>query len=276
MERKRSMGIRFFVLLMFFIFFFCGGAFAAERIITTSPHLTEIVYDLGLEKKVVGVTDNCNYPIAAASKPKIGRMDVNIEKIVRLRPDLILVDRAFHPQLAERLKRFPVLTVDCGDMEGFRSSVLKIGKAAGAETNALRMLSRMDARFFQLDRKVRALPAKKSVFVEIWDAPLMSCGRNSLIDDIVRRAGGVNVCRNMLEGYGRVNAEAVFRTDPDAVLLTTSSAGQIAGRALWKNLTAVRQGRVYRINSDRIARPSFRMADAAEEIFRFLYPELRL
>lgn len=243
-----------------------------QRIISTSPHITEILFALGEEKNIIGVTKYCNYPKEAKSKEIIGDRNINIEKIIKLKPDLIIADSSFSSENIEILKKrkFNILTINCKNIKSFRDSVKKIAKETDSESKAKSLLKIFDRRISVINSKVKqaTVSGKKRVFIEIWDSPLITAGKNTIINELLELSGGENIAIKT-NGYQRIGTEFVIKENPDAILLTTSKPETIPKS--WKNLKAVKKGHVFYIDHDSFSRPSFRMLDSCEQIFKILY-----
>ena len=242
----------------------------AKRIVSTAPHITEILFALDAGNSITGVTKYCNYPEEAKTKEIIGDVNINMEKIIKLKPDLIIADSSFSSDNISRLKKrgFSVLTVKCSDLTSFRACVKDIANAVGKEKKAETLLNDFDKKLSLLSFKAKFVGRKKRVFVEIWDSPLITAGKGTLIDELLDVSNAENIALN-INGYARVGAEFVLKENPDVILLTTSRPDNLP--STWKNVSAVKTGQVFYIDNDLFARPSFRMIKACENIFDLLY-----
>jgi iron complex transport system substrate-binding protein len=249
------------------------------RIISTAPGITECLFSLGLEERIVAVTNNCNYPPEARSLPRIGDLQLNVEKIVELRPDLIITDVTLHLEQVRRLEGlgFKVLAIDCSTIAKFRLSLAMLGKATAREEKAELLLADLDERIEKITKRLcpSETRADTTVFIEIWDKPLMTAGSKTFFDDLIRLAGGSNTFADTSTSYPRINIESLIRKDPQVIILTTSKREEVVSRSCWKDISAVREGRIHEINPDIIARPTLRMLEALELMALWLHPEIR-
>lgn len=249
-----------------------------SRILSTAPSITEILFSLGLGEKVVGVTNNCNYPPEAGSLPKIGDIHLDMEKIIELKPDLVIVEESLKLEAAASIEKFgfPILTIDCRDMEHFKKSLLILGQALGAKDIAVSLVTDMEDRVAHVKERLPVDGGKVPVFVEIWDKPIITAGGGTFFDDLIGLAGGENIFGGTTSGYPRISLESLIKLDPQVIILTTSKRDEVMTRTAWKGISAVKSGRVYDINPDIIARPTLRMVEAIEIMALWLHPGIRM
>jgi iron complex transport system substrate-binding protein len=252
---------------------------APERIISTAPGITECLFSLGLGDRIVAVTRNCNYPPEAQSLPRIGDLQLNIEKIIELKPDLIVTDVSLHLEQMKRLEAlgFRVFAIDCSTMAKFGESLKLLGKATAREERAHLLVGDMNERAGRITRRLgpSSYSARITVFIEIWDKPLMTAGCGTFFDDLISLAGGMNAFGDTHTSYPRINIESLIERDPGVIILTTSKRDDVMKRSSWKDISAIRSGRVHEINPDIIARPTVRMLEALELMALWLHPEIR-
>lgn len=267
--------MRRFAFFAFFCLFFMIASGAADavpsRIVSASPCFTEILFALGVGDRVVGVTKYCDDIKGAEGKKIVGDMNLSLEAVVSLRPDLVIAMPNGKGDNVRILKSkgLNVISMRCDNLSEFRSCVRRIGEVTGSSKRASVLLSEMDSKIASLRAMSKRIdPAKrKRVFVEIWDSPLMTPGKRSHVSEIVSLAGGIGGGDSIDGVCGIVGTEFLYSFDPDVILLLNSRA---PGRA-WKGLRAVRDGKVFVLDHNRFARISFRMPDLALEIHRMLY-----
>ncbi|MGC8970747.1 MAG: ABC transporter substrate-binding protein [bacterium] len=251
-----------------------------KRIISTAPDVTEILFALNLGDKVVGVTTWCNYPEGAKTKEKIGDFaNPNIEKILSLKPDLIVATGGVQRQVIEKLEQLgiPVYVFYPHNIDEVIKGIYTIGRITGAEENAKRLAFDLKLRIAKVTSKVSKVKTKPKVFFELWHEPLMSAGPGSFIDDIIKKAGGINIAGTAKSAYPIFSLEQLIKEDPDVIIGAESSMGanplEIAKRPGWDTLKAVKNQRVYTINDDIIFRAGPRLVLALEIIAKYLHPE---
>lgn len=252
-----------------------------ERIVSLAPSNTEILFAVGAGERVVGVDTFSDHPGEVASLPRLGGLtDTNFEKIVELAPDLILTIGGTDEQVA-RLEELgiTVLVIQPETFEDVLDRIRLIGRVVGEEQAAADLLAEMGARVDAVRRAVGDVPEaeRPRVFYEVWHDPLMTVGPGGFIHDVIALAGGVNVFADADNPWPVVSLEAVVARDPQVIITTfQDSYDQLLARSRpgWDGISAVQQGRVYRIDQNLISRPGPRLVDALEQVARFLYPEL--
>lgn len=265
----------------------------AQRIVSTAPSVTEMLYALGLGERVVGVTTFCRYPPEAAAKPKIGDyVRPNLEAIVVLKPDLVVME-ATGIRRAERLPalKLNVLEVDDGTLAGIYESLRKIGAAAGVPERAAALRSNMQAALEDLRRRTRGLAPRRLLFVSgrtparLED--LIVVGRGSYLNELIEVAGARNAFADVGAPYLKVSLEQVLARNPE-VIVDMGEMAQTAGvseeqkRAvvtLWERqpaLAAVRERRVFAVAADIFVVPGPRVVEAARALARMVHPEAGL
>jgi cobalamin transport system substrate-binding protein len=251
----------------------------AERIVSLAPGLTEILFSLGLENRVVGVTDYCNYPPAALTKTKIGGLNPNIERILILHPDLVVgVAGLFQQENLARFERFhiPYIVVDPVSLDKIFQTVLLLGKATGRSERAAENARRLRDRLERIRRVTRSDSPPRLLYV-VDDNPLISVGKGSYLDDLIRDAGGTNITGKLAKPYPLVSMEYVIRENPQVIILATDADRNLTDLQKrrwdrWSGLAAVRDGRIYKVNRDLLNRPGPRVLDGLEELAGLLHP----
>lgn len=243
------------------------------RIVSLTPSVTEMLFALGLGDRVVGVTDNDDWPPQARRRAHVGDIHPDFERILALKPDLVVMEGSLAPSTLTRLEtlHLPVLALDSGTLAGFRRSVLLVATATGTTPRAQALLSDLDRHLAAVGQRARKRPAGRwpTVFVEVGEQPLFAAGPGTFVNELVQLAGGVNVFADGQTAYPQVSAEWLLARNPDVIVLTTSSVEAFSNRPGFDRLKAVRSGRIYRIDPpDPIVRPSFRLAQGVEALAR--------
>ncbi len=251
-----------------------------RRIVSLAPSLTEILFALGAGDALVGVTDFDNYPPEVREKRSVGGgIDPNLEVIVALRPDLVFLaadaNRWGTLVQLERLN-IPVYGVKPIGVEGVFDSIEKVGEAVGRRQQAEALIAKMRRRLNAVSEKVGELD-KPKVLYAVWIDPLIVAGRETVIHDLIRLAGGTNAVRE--RGFPRLDLEAVFNHPPDLILLAFDRGGLGYREILphlpgWRDIPAVRQGAIRVIDANVMNRPGPRIVEAVEVLARVLHPEV--
>ncbi|MBI3595727.1 MAG: cobalamin-binding protein [Nitrospirae bacterium] len=250
-----------------------------QRIVSLAPGLTEILFSLGLDDRIVGVTDYCNYPPAAVTKPRVGGLNPNLEKIISLHPDLIVaVAGIYQNQSLARFEQFhvPYFTVDPSSIEKIFETILVLGKITGAEETAAEKVRQLRGRLNSLQQKLQSDPRPRLLYV-VDDEPLISVGKGSYLNDLIREAGGVNITGGLEKAYPIVSMEYVIRQNPEVIVLAMDADQVLSDQekhhwSRWSSLPAVRNGKIYKVSRDLLNRPGPRILDGVEELARLLHP----
>jgi iron complex transport system substrate-binding protein len=256
-----------------------------QRIVSLAPSNTEILFALGLADQVVAVTDYCNYPPEAKKKPSIGGFSTpSIEKIVAISPDLILAASIHQKQVIPSLeaKGMTVVALAPETISEVLDAITLVGKITNKGEAASKLVAKMQSRIKAVTDKTGNLPQtqKPRVFYITWHDPLMSAGKGTLHDELIQKAGGINIAGD-LSGYPTISLEAVIAANPE-VIVAGVGMGTGADAPLQFARTEPRLGntaarlnnRVYSIDVDIVGRPGPRITDALEQFARFIHPEL--
>ncbi|MBL7197970.1 MAG: cobalamin-binding protein [Candidatus Omnitrophica bacterium] len=254
-----------------------------QRIISLAPSTTEILFSLGLDDEIVGVTTFCNYPPEAIKKEKVGAFsDPNIEKILSLKPDLIFATGLEQAPTVERLKqlKLKVFVSDPSSIDELFTSIKEIGKLTHREKQAEALVNQMKTKIEQIGAKIHHIPLDKrpKVFIEIWHDPLLTAGKDSFVDELISLAGGINIAYDTPRAYSYFSPEQVIKRDPDCIILgymvTEKAMHAINKQFSWKEIKAVKNNSVYNdINPDLFLRPGPRIVEGLEKIHMKLYPK---
>ncbi|MDD5079242.1 MAG: cobalamin-binding protein [Candidatus Omnitrophica bacterium] len=255
----------------------------APRYISLAPSTTEILFALGLDDEIVGVSTYCNYPEETGSKTKIGDFShPNMETIISLRPDYIFGTGLEQlPAIAELKKIFPhIYVADPATVGDLLKTINDIGALTNRTKEAQRLLRKMFEDIETVNVLVQSIPQDKrvKVFVEIWHEPLMTAGKGSFIDELITMAGGINVAHNVVRPFCNYSAEKVISLDPECIIMTymdkEAPLKLLESRFGWGQIKAVKDKRVFNdIDPDILLRPGPRITDGLKEIFKRLYPQ---
>ena len=252
------------------------------RIIPLAPNLTEILYYLGLEERVVGVTDFSSYPAAALEKPRVGSyINLNVEKIISLSPELVIGTRDGNSSGDVKLLEqagIPVFIVNPRNVESVISTVALIGSICGIPEKAALLAAELTRRFESVRSAIQS-QKKPLVFLQINIVPIMTVNKTTVHDDLIRLAGGVNMTAEEPITYPRISVEEVIRKEPEVIIISSMERGGRFETAKknwmqWTSIPAVKSKRVYLIDSDLIDRPSPRIIDGLEAMARIIHPEV--
>lgn len=251
-----------------------------ERIVSLTPSNTEILFALGLEDKVVGVTSWCNYPDGAKNKEIIGDLNPNVEKILSLQPDLVLATLGdMNPLEAIKKAGIPVFVVNPGSFDEVLASFRKIGQLTGKAKEADELIAQMTAKKEKITDKLEKISDKPKVFIVLEKEPeLFTAGQGTFIDELITLAGGKNIAATV-DGYPKYSMEQLLIENPDVIIVPQYEGnmgvrpGDLSNDPVWQEIAAVRQHKIYEINADIISRPGPRLINALEQIAEILHPQ---
>jgi len=290
---------RFLSILLLFIFFSASLSYAftlkymdevgrevtflshPQRIVSLAPNITEILFGLGLDEEIMGVSIHCNFPEKARSKAKVGSyISLDFEKITSLKPDLIIATGVGNTrEMVDRLEKlgFPTYVIYPKNFNDILQSIAHIGEIVDKRKEARVIIEGMGERRQRVIELTKGLPPPR-VFIQIGDAPIVTVGKGSFADDLIRLAGGENIAGKEKEVYPRFGMEEILKRSPEVIVISSMNPKSDYQKILqewsrWKAIPAVKNGRIHLIDSDLIDRPSPRIIDGLEEFARVLHPE---
>lgn len=241
-------------------------ALSQHRIVTMSPSLTEAVCALGHCAELVGTDRYSNAPARVAALPKVGGLaDAQIERIVALRPDMVLLGP--RSRAGERLASLgvPVQVFDARTHADLKHMLMAVGQALGEPARAAELVRQIDRELDAAAQRVPAALRGRTVYVEVGMGPT-AASTQSFIGETVARLGLVNIVDGSLGLFPRVSPEMVVRRSPDLVIGPASTLSGMVERPGWASLPALRRQQVCLLDTDRmdlLARPGPRLGEAA-------------
>ena len=240
-----------------------------------APSVTETLFALGLGDRVIGVTSYCDYPPEAAEKDKVGdTIRPNIEKIVALKPDLVVASTA--SQLAQFVSDLdkigiPVYVSNPHNLEGAVFSIEMIGRMTGADDRAAELTNGMRARINALESRIAGTSQRPRVLFILGVEPLITIGGASFINELISRAGGESISGHLAAEYPQYSLETAVASRPEIIFLQASGA-KLPERL--KETPAARAGRVFHVDDNLLLRPGPRIIDGLEQMAAQIHPEL--
>lgn len=260
------------------LFVFCTSAFCSQRIVSLSPQLTKEIYLLDAEDKIVGCTVYA--PPYAKDKKKVGKViEPSLEKIIELKPDLVLATPLTEPQLIEKLKEVGIKVAIFPEAKSFNDlcdKFLRLARLIGKEKEAEEIVRRVRKEVKAIAEKTRNLD-KPKVFIQVGAKPLFTANGDSFINDLIEFAGGVNIAKNAKSGlYSR---EAVLKENPDVIIIVTMGIVAEKEKEIWQRYTclnAAKNKRIYIVDSDKVCAPTpVSFVDTLREMVKILHPEIK-
>jgi iron complex transport system substrate-binding protein len=242
-----------------------------ERIVSLTPNITEILFYLGLGDRIVGRTAYCDYPPKASDIQSIGDiMNLSIESIVELEPDLVLINRMVPMEIIDQLKsislkKINVAAFDPSSIIGVISTIDRIAKICGVESNSNKLLNQM--------KDLKREQSSKLIYFEIWGDPPTTFGKDTFGADIIRWSGSSNLGDQIEGDYPTTTHESIISMNPDYIIIPESydfTPSDISRRPGYTEIKAVKEGNIKTIDGDVIMRPGPRMVEALSTLIEII------
>lgn len=253
-----------------------------HRIVSLAPSNTEILFALGLDDRIAGITDFCNYPENAKLKQSVaGFMTPDLEKLVMVSPDLVLAESIHEKTVLPSLEKvgLTVIVLSANTMDEIISNITLVGQVTGSSAAASRLTQQLSGRIKAVTSKTAGLTAaeRPRVMNVIWHDPIWTMGGKTYINDLITMAGGDNIFSADFEKSRIVSPESIVSKNPQVIIVTgmTNSADATANslkQQEWMHATdAIKNNRVYTLSdSNLVQRPGPRVVDGLEEVARLL------
>ena len=251
-----------------------------RRIISLAPSITETLFAIGLDTRVVGVTQFCDYPPEAQAKPQVGYTHPNLEAIVALEPDLILAPRELlRVDILGKLEQLqiPTYILDATTVADVLARIQTLGRILEASAAADDVVHRMQKHIGEIKARTARLSRPRVLYV-LNSEPLITIGPGSYLQEAIEIAGGSNVAARARVAYPRLSMEAVLQEDPEVILFPTGRAeGIVEGEEerwqRWTTLSAIRLKQLRRVPNELLNRPGPRIVQGIEALARAIHPE---
>jgi len=254
------------------------------RIVSLAPSNTEILFALGLKDRVVGVTDVCNYPPEAGNITRIGGYSaISIEKVAALRPDVVLASDITPQATVNQLRSLglTVMVVAPRNISCMIDDIRTVGRATGRDAAAEELAGTLVLRLSAV-ASCPAMNGRPTVAHVVWHDPIYVSGNDTLQNDVITRAGGVNVFAER-SGWGTVSLEEFLLKNPDIIIVNGGGGMDTGDKDViydafmnspqFASLSAVKNHRVYVVSADVISRGGPRIVDAVERVAALVHPE---
>ncbi len=249
-----------------------------EKIVSLSPAITEILYFIGAGERIVGVTRYCDFPEEAKKKEKIGGIiDVDIEKILKIKPDIVFATRGNPLEVIERIKTLgvKVFAIDTGEkIEEIFVAMRKIAFVTGNLDSSMKKINELEEKVKEIEKRARAKSVKQRIFLKLGSKGLWTCGRRTFINDLILKAGFENIA-DFKDGWFEINIETLINKNPDIIIILTKNKNDFFSTKEFilsipgiSFINAVKNKRIYPLNVDLIERPGPRIVEGLDEIYR--------
>lgn len=257
-----------------------------QRIVSLAPSATEILFVVGAGSQVVGRDSFSNYPKEVSALTDIGGSmgSYSYETITSLNPDLVIAAEINTPEQVKALEDLGLKVYYIANPTSLEDLYLILetaGRITGHEETASELVASLKTRVEAVVEKTKAQTTRPVVFYELdgsEPAKPWTAGPGTFIDLLIEMAGGTNVGHVLAGSWAQISAEELLLQNPEIILLGDAAYGmtaeQVAARAGWENLKAVKEGRIYAFNDDLVSRPGPRLVDALEELSKLLHPDV--
>jgi iron complex transport system substrate-binding protein len=237
--------------------------------------VTELLFAIGAGDRVVGVTSYCDYPMDALAVEKVGdTQKPNIERIIALKPDLVIVSTVSQlEQFVRKLEEYavPVYVSDPRDINGVIGSIERLSDLLSVTETGRNLADALRRRINVVEAQVSGV-RRPRIFFMIASSPLMSIGGGTFIDDLITRAGGISITADEKSEYPQYSLESAIARQPEVIFFQTGEPLESFPDRL-KQTPAYASGRVHQIDDDLILRPGPRIVDGLEKMARAIHPE---
>jgi ABC-type Fe3+-hydroxamate transport system substrate-binding protein len=248
-----------------------------SRVVSLNPATTDLIFALGAGKRLVGRTHWDFYPSEAVNVPDLGSgLRPNVETVLGARPDLVVLYASNdNRKAASELRAAGVNTVSLkiDHIDDFYRASRLLAKLLGDSTRGMVVADSVKRTIDRVRSMTSSLP-KPTVFWHIWDAPLITIGRGSYMNELIEIAGGTNIYGDLPEPSPQVSIEDVLRRDPEYIITGPEGSRDLAKDPKWVPLDAIKAGKILVVDTTIVGRPSVRLGEAAMSIAKLLHPEI--
>ena len=252
-----------------------------KSIVSLSPASTEILFAIGAGSQVTAVSDYTDFPEAAVDLPKVGGFDgktISMEKILSFKPELVYLTDGMHNFLIDQLNTYdiPYYLSTSESIDDVKKEILAVGELTGHTSQAQTVVNDMNKKLGKYENLKFNKAKKAEIYYEIWNSPYISAGNKSFINDVIVHAGRENLFGDLDDSFPIVSAASIIARNPKVILLPASSGlsvESVANRSGWKEISAVKNGKIYIIDDNLFTRPGPRIADCVETLYHLLENE---
>ncbi|MGN0143566.1 MAG: ABC transporter substrate-binding protein [Clostridium sp.] len=247
-----------------------------ERVISVAPNITEIIFDIDAEGKLVGRTNYCDYPEAAENIESIGTLrKPDIEKIIGLNPDIVIASTHFDEENSKKLEDAGINVISLyeeTDVNGVYTIIETLGKALNKEDLAEQRISEMKKTISDVESAVKGKQEPTVYYVVGYgEGGDFSAPENTFVGGLIKLAGGKNIVP--ASDNWSFSLEALLEADPEIIVVRKGEKDNFMSTEGYKELTAVKEGRVYEIDNNMLDRQGYRNAEGVLELAKIFHPD---
>lgn len=237
-----------------------------ERIISLAPSITEILFELGAGGESVGVTESSNYPPEAKRITKVGGMDLDYEKIVSLKPTIVLLERGLYHDVIVRLRelKVPLLAFETKSVPELQENIAIISTAIGREEEGLKLNRELTRLLVEATEAAKNYGKPVKGLFLIFDNPYFGASPNSFVGDLLSAAGISNVLRPHPSGYPALEPERIIKLNPEVIFCSFKLRESEITR--FKTNQAGKTGRIFEVDPDTYLRPTPRAVRGIQDL----------
>lgn len=250
-----------------------------NKIVSLVPSVTETIFALGAENKLVARTDYCTWPKEAVAIPSVAGFDgksISLEKIISFQPDLVCVASVMHDHLVEPLKQYgiKVFVSNANSISSVKEEILQLAKYTDCEQKGKELIEKID---FQLQEAQKIAMNKNvpSVYWEVSASPYFTCGKNSFISEVIEKAGGKNIFGDIQQAYPQVSEESIIALSPEIILFPdytkTADINFFLERKNWQEIPAIKDKKIIPVEADMFSRPGPRIGQMILELAQIMH-----
>jgi iron complex transport system substrate-binding protein len=273
-------GLTYFVFLVLLLLHQVAFAGTAPRVVSLSPSNTELVYSLDAQNTLIGRCNQCDYPPQCKNLEVAGSfVSANAERLVRLKPDLVLTVSGQESMTnAVQKLGFRVTQLSNNRLSEISNNLRTLGGLLNQPQRGTALAAKLDTVFNELSTVVHQAKSQPSVFFCVWPDPLLTVGSNSFLHDCITKCGGTNIAADTKTPYPHYSLERLLLKNPDVIILPAASKqSRLESRAPWNSLKAFRDKRVFYLpepRNDLLSRPTLRIIPGLSWLAARLHPEL--
>lgn len=245
------------------------------RIISLTPNNTEILFAIGAGSKIVGVNSWSDYPAAAKKKTSVGDRTINVEKVISLRPDLVIAHSLLNGEAVRSLEAYKmkVFVIDPKTIKQLAADIRTTGKLVNCEPKANNIADKLMNVRADIVRRSKGFKSRPKVLFTVQSDPLWAAGPKTFVDEMITIAGGRNLASDIKPGFSQFSTEMAVRRNPDIIINTFKGDKHLFTGGQWGVTNAAKKNRVYEINPDITVRPGPRLIDGMKKIAQMVHPD---